>query len=93
MGRATGDVDIPDCAMRVWEAFGTLNASRSIGFDGANPISCQDILAWSSLYGERLMAWEIAAIFMLDKRVRGVEEPQPLTAQIFDKMFGGGKKK
>lgn len=52
----------------VWRTFCDLHSSRSAGMM-ANPISHTDILAWQTLYGTRLSAWEVDAIRSVDAAI------------------------
>lgn len=87
--------EIVEGAEYLWGYFLELNASRWDGINGWLPISDQQIMAWCSLTGVRLRAWEYAALRAMDTRfVRGeqaVTEPEPMTASTFKSMFGKGK--
>ena len=58
--------DFPELLAYVWSAFISLNSARTVGFNGPNPISYPDILAWKELTGNSISFWEIEAIKNLD---------------------------
>lgn len=57
--------DPPPLMENVWSAFVDLNMSRQSGM-GPNPITFQEIVAWSKLYNTPLRPWEVTAIKRLD---------------------------
>jgi len=56
----------------VWSAFIVLNASRTMGFSGPNPISYQEIKTWKELTDTPLSSWEIEAIKRVDVVFMGI---------------------
>jgi hypothetical protein len=50
----------------VWQLFCDLNRTRRAGFNGPEPLSYAEMLAWSELTGMRIRPWEIEVIMALD---------------------------
>ena len=64
--KALDGPDFPLLMSHVWSAFIVLNASRTMGFSGPNPISYQEIKTWKELTDTPLSSWEIEAIKRVD---------------------------
>lgn len=58
--------EFPDVASHVWSYFLSIHQGRSYGISGPNPVSYQDIEAWSRLTGWTLTPWELSAVKKLD---------------------------
>lgn len=56
---------LPECAEHAWRVFLRLSATRQNGM-AANPISYQEMLAYSRMTGDTLAAWEVEAINGID---------------------------
>ena len=64
--KALDGPDFPLLMSHVWSAFVVLNASRTMGFSGPNPISYQEIKTWKELTDTPLSSWEIEAVKCVD---------------------------
>lgn len=58
--------EIPRGGEHLWAWFWELDAGRTAGFGGLEPLSYPDILAWSQLTGVRLLPIETAILKALD---------------------------
>jgi hypothetical protein len=58
--------ELPDAIQHVWNWFLKLNGRRGIGFNAPNPITYQDILAWSHLMQIEPTPFEVDCIVDLD---------------------------
>ena len=88
MERRTGKIppglqgpELPPDAEHIWQWFLDLNSARGSNGFGVNPISYQDIAAWSSLTGTIVRPSEVAALKALDAvwlgEVMRAEKPAP----------------
>lgn len=66
----TPDAMIPDGGVYLLEWFGDLARDRSSGENGPQPITCSDILEWSSSTGHILRANEIDILQAMDAAYR-----------------------
>jgi len=57
----------PKAIDQVWYKFLEVHRGRTYGMSGVNPISFQDLQAWSSVTGAHLSGWEIEVIMKLDR--------------------------
>lgn len=57
----------PLTAYIVWDAFWSLNRARGSGQSGPQPITFQEILAWTKLYRQPLDVWEVNALRAMDE--------------------------
>ena len=62
----------PPLLEHVWSAFCRLNANRTAGFSGPNPITYEQIKAFKELTETPLAAWEVDAVMRLDTIYMGV---------------------
>lgn len=70
LGRVPADLigpPFPDRYGHLWECFLDLHSGRSYSGSGPNPLSWQDILAWSRLTRAGLREWEVRVIKALDQ--------------------------
>lgn len=61
------DVDLPDMVHHVWDWFIKLSKRRVMGAMAPNPITYQDILAWSFLTGADPTPFEVDCILEVDQ--------------------------
>lgn len=66
MGHMNPAVFVNDQYQYLLDWFFELNAARSMGFNGPNPISYSEIAAWSSMTGAKPSADEIAILRQID---------------------------
>lgn len=97
--------EMPLAGQRVWDIFVSLHNARTSNGFGANPISHGEILAWSRARREPVRPFELDMIRALDTTWLEVaaamaKEPdkpkvssEKVTIQLFDRLFGGGKKR
>ena len=60
---------LPEAGRHVWNWYNDMARTRQIGM-GVNPISYQEIQAWSTLTGRRLRGWELETILAIDGAFR-----------------------
>jgi hypothetical protein len=60
------DPELPSLARHVWQWFGELHAARDWSGFAPRAVSYAELVAWSALSGNRLAAWEVAALRALD---------------------------
>jgi len=58
--------EFPKLLMHVWSFFLQLHQSRTGGFSGPNPITYQDLHAWSIMTNTELHPYDVALIKKLD---------------------------
>ena len=58
--------EFPDLLEYVWVAFLSLSRRRHAGFNGPQPITPEQILAWKTLHEFPLRPWEVEALEALD---------------------------
>lgn len=92
--------EMPAAGLRVWGIFLHLHATRGSNGFGANPISYQDIEAWSRLRREPVRPFELDIIRALDAtwlEVAAIMAKEPdrpkvssekVTPQLFKRLFG-----
>lgn len=62
----TKHVKVPDNGEYVWSAFLSLHSGRSYGFNGPEPLTFDNMLAWCKLTGNFLSPWQVDAVKRLD---------------------------
>jgi hypothetical protein len=60
--------DIPDAGGMLWDWFWQIRAGQASGFNGANPVSHSELLAWLQITGNILRREEIAVLRAMDCR-------------------------
>lgn len=75
-GRRRGGPEVPPAGMRVWGIFLALNAGRTAGMNGPNPISTVETEAWSRLHREPIRPFEADIIAALDRAMLGAAAPK-----------------
>lgn len=101
-GRADGP-PIPWPGKRIWSIFLALNAARGSNGWGPNPITFQEIEAWSRLNREPVRPWELSILAAMDaaymesanqradKGQQSASQPHSSAAigpALFDAVFG-----
>lgn len=68
-GKSLEDLDgppFPSGMVELWLSFLSISFGRTSGFNGPNPISYPDILAWLELTGNTLSPREVETLKMID---------------------------
>lgn len=74
-GRHDGP-EVPPAGQRVWGIFLALNAGRTGGINGPNPIGAMEAEAWSRLHREPIRPFELDIINALDRAMLGAAAPK-----------------
>lgn len=56
----------PPPALHLWRVFNQLQLTRQVAFQGGQPITYTEILAYATLMGDHLEPWEVHLIKTLD---------------------------
>jgi hypothetical protein len=59
-------VGFPEPLSHIWSAFIALNNTRTTGFNGPNPITYTELLAWKEVTQNPLAPWEVEAVKRID---------------------------
>ena len=62
------EADVPDAGAFLWDWFWEIRSGQPPGFNGANPVSNSELLAWLQITGNILRREEIAIIRAMDSR-------------------------